>query len=101
MQIPGMLKPNPFRDFADDPAAGHAPGEEIECSHCHQRVSAANRGAAPWMLVMPASLFSDVARNTGNLCSGCARNVNLLGTFGLLLLIGELAIVVAEVKKYF
>jgi hypothetical protein len=101
MQIPGMLKSNPFRDFAAGQAAGHTQAVEFECSRCREQTPAAKRGAAPQLLVLPASLFSDVAHTAGAFCRGCARNINVLGVFGLLLLIGELAIVVADMKKYF
>jgi|HubBroStandDraft_1064217.scaffolds.fasta_scaffold218372_2 hypothetical protein len=101
MQKPGILKLNPFRDFSADDAAGHALAGEFECSRCHESVPAAKRGAAPQMLAIPASLFADVARSAGNFCNDCARNVNMLGAFGLMLVIGELAIVLADMKKYF
>ena len=101
MQIPGMLKSNPFRAFAAVEATSNAQAGEFECSRCHQRVPAARRGAAPRLLVVPASLVSDVARSAGSFCSDCARNVNMLGAFSLLLLIGQLAIILADMKKYF
>ena len=101
MHIPAILKSNPFRDLAADSAAGNARASEFECGRCRERVAAINRGAAPRLLALPASLFADVADSAGGFCRDCARNINVLGAFGLLLLVGELAIVVADLKKYF
>jgi hypothetical protein len=101
MQFPEMLKSNLFRDFATGHAARQAQADKFECSRCHEHVPTAKRGAAPQMLVLSASLLSDVTHTTGDFCSSCARNIDLLGAFGMLLLIGQLAIVLADVKKYF
>jgi hypothetical protein len=101
MQLPGILKSNPFRDFAADDAAGNAQTGEFECGRCREQTPGSKRGSAPQLLLLPASLLADVADTAGDLCRGCARRINVLGAFGLLLLIGELAIVLADMKKYF
>jgi hypothetical protein len=101
MQIPGTLKSNPFRDFAVDHTAAHVLAGEFECSRCGGQMPSSKCGATPQLFVLPASLLADVADTAGDFCRGCARRINVLGVFGLFLLIGELAIVLADMNKYF